>query len=66
MGEHRTTSGLRNLPGLRQAEGNAGDLLVQRIQAHEATTPSRGSHTCRTYDGNHSRGQSRSSSSRLT
>jgi hypothetical protein len=66
IGEHRATSGQGNLPGFRQREGNPGDLLVQRIQAHEATTPSRGSHTCRTCGGSHSRGQSRSSSSRLT
>ena len=62
MGEHRATSGQGNLPGLRQREGNPGDLLAQRIQAHEATTPSRGFHTCRMCGGSHSR----SSSSRLT
>ena len=48
MGEHRATSGQGNLPSLRQRERDSGDLLVQRVKAHDATSPSRGSHTCRT------------------
>jgi hypothetical protein len=44
VGEHRATSGQGNLPGLRQRQGDPGDLLMQRAQAHDATTPSRGSH----------------------
>jgi hypothetical protein len=66
VGEHRATSGQGNLPGLRQRQGDPGDLLMQRAQAHDATTPSRGSHTCRTWGGSHSLGHNRSNSSRLT
>jgi hypothetical protein len=46
----------------RQREGDPGNLLMQRVKTHDATTPSRGSHTRRTCGGSHSRGHSRSSS----
>src|SRR5215211_1542848 len=56
MGEHRATTGQCNLPGLRQRERDRRDLLMPRVQTHDATTPSRGSQTCRRCGGSHKAG----------
>jgi hypothetical protein len=62
MGEHRATTGQGNLPGLRERERDRRDLLMQRVQTHDATTPSRGSQTCRTCGGSHRRATAAASS----
>ena len=52
MGEHRTISGQGNLPPPPARRRRFGRSARAAVKAHEATTPGRGSQSCRTCGDN--------------